>query len=100
MLYARQRLHDSFILTDYGISKDAIVHLVLSLLIGALGANAPSSSPPYSFKDVVNIGFFAPSKETKPLNPAFIVEKSKDIPMLEVRDPEVYAYDTLYQRDA
>lgn len=81
-------------------NQDATVHLVLRLLIGALGANAPSSSPPYSFKDAVHTGFSAPSKETKPLNPAVIVEKSKDIPVLEVLDPEAYAYDTLYLRDA
>lgn len=82
-LYARRQLLDSFFPVDFGISKDAIVLLVSSLLGGSLCKNMPSSQS-HQFKDEVKPRLSIPSKKKPPLNSAFIVEKSKDIPVLEL----------------
>ena len=96
--YARRQLLDCFFVVDFGISKDAIVLLVSSLLGGSLCKNIPFSSQSHQFKDEVKPRLSIPSKIKGSLNLAFIVEKSKGIPVLEleVLDPQLYAHNFLY----
>ena len=83
---------------DFGISKDAIVLLVSSLLRGSLCENMPSSSQSHQFKDEVKPRLSIPLKTKGSLKPAFIEEKSKDIPVLELEvfDPQVHAQNFLF----
>lgn len=84
-LFEGKQMEDQSALSRYSSCKDSTINLVLRLH-GALGSGVSSTSNPVSFEDEVRTNSTAPNY---PLSNAYIVEKSKLMPKLEVSEPNV-----------
>ena len=54
------------------------------------GNNIPSASQPKSFKDATQAGLSDAQKSVQSSHPVYIVDKSEEVPTLEIKQPEVF----------
>ena len=97
LVYVAKRLQARLFLKDCGFTRDFSPFLAYhpyGIVIGYVG---PPHSHPHSFKEATKYRSSSLGPKSL-LGLAFIVEQSKYISMLEVDDPHVYGYATLYKQ--
>ena len=87
LLFEGKFLKDPDRISDLNIGRNYTLHISFRLRGGAIGRRASSSSKP-SFRDVIDkrtnhtqLASFKPAK--------YMVEKSKQLPSLEMEDPRI-----------
>lgn len=95
LVYVGGLLSVDFSLKIYSITQDASISLIYQLWGGFDEPLVPFHSRYLSFKDVIQPNPSVPAQKSLS-GPAFPVEHSKDIPIEEVKDSDVYSFSTLY----